>query len=75
MKAMLITIVIGTLGMVPKSFKEDWERRKSDEESKPFFNIGQNTEESPGDLNRFAVNQTPVKHHQLMLVGKTQGVK
>ena len=32
-------------------------------------NIGQNTEKSPGDLERFAVTQTLVRNHQLMLVG------
>ena len=32
---------------------------------------GQNTEKSPGDLRRLAVTQTPVKDHQLMLMGKT----
>ena len=34
--------------------------------------IGQNTEKSPGDLKRLAVNQTPVKDHQLTLVWKTR---
>ena len=29
---------------------------------------GQNTEKSPGDLRRLAVNQTPVKDHQLKLI-------
>ena len=33
--------------------------------------IGQNTEKSPGDLRRLAVTQTPVKDHQLTLIGKT----
>ena len=32
---------------------------------------GQNTETSPGDLRRLAVTQTPVKNHQLILMGKT----
>ena len=31
----------------------------------------QNTEESPGYLRRLAVTQTPVKNHQLILMGKT----
>ena len=30
--------------------------------------IGQNTEKSPGDMRKFAVTQTPVKAHQLMLM-------
>ena len=33
--------------------------------------ISQNTEESPGDLRRFAITQTSVEAHQLMLVWKT----
>ena len=32
--------------------------------------IGQNTEESPGDLGRLAVTQTPVKNYQLTQVRK-----
>ena len=32
---------------------------------------GQNTEKSPGDLWRLAVTQTPVKNHQLALIGET----
>ena len=32
--------------------------------------IGQNTEESPGDLRRFAVTQTLVEKHQLRLMWK-----
>ena len=35
-----------------------------------IIKISSNTEESPGDLRKFAVTQTPVKDHQLMLVGK-----
>ena len=31
-----------------------------------IFEIGQNTEKSPGDLRRLAVTQTPVKVHRLM---------
>ena len=34
--------------------------------------ISQNTEKNPGDLNRLALIQTPVKDHNLMLVGKTR---
>ena len=30
--------------------------------------INQNTEKNPGDLRRFAVDQTPMKNHQLTLV-------
>ena len=31
-----------------------------------ILKIGQNTEKSPGDLNKFAVTQTPAKDHQLL---------
>ena len=31
---------------------------------------GQNTEKSPGDLRRLDFNQSPVKNHQLTLMGK-----
>ena len=37
-----------------------------------IIKIGQNTEESPGDLKRLAVTQTPVRNHQLTLVWKTR---
>ena len=30
--------------------------------------IGQNTEENPGDLMRLTITQTPVRIHQLTLV-------
>ena len=33
-----------------------------------IIEIGQNTEEIPGDLKRLVVTQTPVKDHQLTLV-------
>ena len=36
-----------------------------------IIKIDQNTEKSPGHLRRFAITQTPVKDHQLTLVGKT----
>ena len=35
-----------------------------------IIKIGQNTEKSPGDLRRLAVNQTPLRNHQLILAGK-----
>ena len=40
----------------------------------PNYNIienGQKTEKSPGDLRKLVVTQTPVKDHQLKLMGKT----
>ena len=54
-----------------------WTRRFTNQRTSrdhPNYNItkiGQNTEESPGDLRTLAVIQTPVKNHQLMLVWKT----
>ena len=36
-----------------------------------IIEIGQNTENSLGDLRRFAVTQTPAKDHQLTLMWKT----
>ena len=33
--------------------------------------IGQNTEKSPGDLSTLVVTQTPMRNHQLTLLGKT----
>ena len=36
-----------------------------------IIEINQNTEKSPGDLRGLAITQTPVKDHQLMLMGKT----
>ena len=32
--------------------------------------FGQNTESYPGDFRRLAVTQTPVRNHQLTLLGK-----
>ena len=45
-------------------------RNQMTDRSHPKYSIkiGQNTEESPGDLKRFCVTQTPVRNHQLSLV-------
>ena len=69
----VIPIVIGTLGTVTKGlFKGLGNKRTSrDHPNYCIIEIGQNTEESPGDLRRFAVTQTPEKDHQLTLIGKT----
>ena len=41
-----------------------------------IIKIGQNTEKSPGDLEKFAVSQTLAEEHQLTLVSRTlEGVK
>ena len=39
-----------------------------DHQNNYITEIGQNTEESPGDLMRFVVTQTLVRNHQLTLV-------
>ena len=36
----------------------------------PDYSIIKNTKKSPEVLRRLAVTQTPMKHHQLTLVGK-----
>ena len=35
-----------------------------------IIEVGHNTEKSPGDLKKVIVSQTPVKDHQLTLIGK-----
>ena len=45
-------------------------RTGGDHPNYSIIKIGQNTEESPGDLKRFAVTQTPVKNRHLTLVWK-----
>ena len=68
----VIPIVIGTLGTVSKGLVqglEDLELRDHPNDS--IVELSQNTTKSPGDLRRLVVTQTPVKNHQLMVVGKT----
>ena len=46
-------------------------RKKRTSGNRPNYNIskiGYNIEESPGDLRRLAVTQTPVRNHELTLV-------
>ena len=43
-------------------------RKSGDHPNYSIFEIGQNTEKSPGNLRRLAVTQTPVKNHRLTLV-------
>ena len=45
-------------------------RTSGDHPNDSIIENGQNTEERPGDLRRLSVTQTPVKDHQLMLLGK-----
>ena len=49
-----------------------WNERSSvDEPNYSIIMIGQNTEESPGDLRKLAVTQTQVKDNRISLVWKT----
>ena len=43
-------------------------RSSGDHKNYCIFEIGQNTEKSPGDLRGLAVSKTPVKNNQLTLV-------
>ncbi len=45
-------------------------RTSGDHPNDNTIKIVKNTEKSPGDLRGLAVTQTPVKCHQLILVGK-----
>ena len=57
------------LGTIPKGLViglEEFEIRYHSNYS--IVDVSQNTEKSPRDLRRLAVFQTPMKHHQLMLV-------
>ena len=50
------------------------QRKKLDHQDYRIVKIGQNTENSPGDLTRLAVSQIPAKDHQQTLVWKIQKV-
>ena len=69
-------IVIGALCMVIKGLIQELEDleirgRGGDCPNFSIVEIGQNTENKPGDLWRLAVTQSPVKNHQLTLIWKT----
>ena len=79
MKLMVIPIVNGALVQSSKEL-EDFgtgtvglgnKRTIGDHLNYSIVDIGQNTEESSGDLRILAVNQTLVRNHRLMLVWKT----
>ena len=75
MKVMIVPMVIGAFGTITKgSLKGLGAWKIMDGRDYPNDTIaenGQNLETSPGDLRRFAVNQTPVKNHQVTLIWKT----
>ena len=54
-------IVTGTGGSENK-------RTSGDHPNYKIVDISQNTEKSPGDLRRLALNQTPVRNHKLILL-------
>ena len=59
----------------PKTVKKKTREIGNQEENRNqpdnwIVEIGKNTEKSHGDLRRLVVTQTPVKDHQLKLVGK-----
>ena len=72
MKATIIQIVIGALGIVTKGLVqglEDLEITSGDHPKYSIAVIGQNTEKSPVDVRR--LTQTSVRNYQLTLVRKT----
>ena len=65
--------LIDALGTVSQRLGKENGRVKSrrmnrDHPGFSIVEIGQNTEQSPGDLKKLAVTQTPMKGHQLTLV-------
>ena len=75
MRMMVIPILVGTLGTVPKWFRNTTggtgdQRENRDHTDHSIVKIDENTEKSPGDLRRLAVTHTSVKDHQLTLVWK-----
>ena len=77
MKVTIVPIVVGALGTITKRIIKrpgglgSW-RTGGDNSNDSIAKNGQNPETSPGDLRRLAVTQTPVKNHQLTLMGKTR---
>ena len=71
-KVMLIPPVNGALGTATKRLVQGLEdleiRGRGDHPNYSIIKIGQNAEESPRDLRRLAVTQTPVKNHQQTLM-------
>ena len=57
----MILIVIGALQMVSKGLKGRLEKLETSRRIETITAIGQNTQKSPGGLERLAITQTPVK--------------
>ena len=73
MKVTIVPIVTGAFGTITKGLLKGLEDLEVSGgiETNPNESTaenGQNTEKNPGDLRRFALNQTPVKNHQLTLM-------
>ena len=69
---MVIPIVISVLGTIPKRLVKGLGRlgnkwTSGDHPAYSIIKIGQNTEDSPGDLRKLSVTQTPEENHQLTL--------
>ena len=76
MKVTIVQIVIGALSTGTKGLLKGLEDLEvggwvEDYPNDSIIKNGQNTGESPGNLRRFAVTQTPGKNHQLALIWKT----
>ena len=69
MRVTIMPIVIGAFGSHQKIIKEtgvhENKRLSGDHPNGSIIDNGQNTEKSPGDLRLLAVNQIPVKNHQV----------
>ena len=72
MKVTIIPIVIGAFSIVTKGLLKGLGslRTNGDHPNYSIAEIGQNTKKTPGDLRRLADTQTPVKDHQVALMGK-----
>ena len=71
----MVPIIIGALGTIPKwlgkgAGRVENQRTRRDHPNYSIVEIGQNTEDSPGDLMRLAVTQIPVKDYRIALVWK-----
>ena len=61
-------IVVGALGTISKRLKSGLENSEIGKRMETITEMGQNIEETPGDLRRLTVIQTPVKVYKLTLV-------
>ena len=73
MMVTIVPIVIGTFGAVTKELLKGLGGWRTSVNHPHYSTIenSQNTKKSPGDLRRLAVTKSPVKDHQLKLMGKT----